>query len=58
MILDFWAKTSGTWINIFTVLIGTSFGLVWLYRTYDVKLTGKSQVKKHLRLKSSKFLKL
>ena len=28
MTLDFWAKTSGTWINIFAVLIGTSFGLV------------------------------
>ncbi len=27
------------------------------YRTYDVKLTGKSQVKKHLLLKLSKFLK-
>ncbi|BAZ46105.1 hypothetical protein NIES4102_31330 [Chondrocystis sp. NIES-4102] len=26
--LDFWAKTSGTWINVFTVLIGTSFGLL------------------------------
>ena len=25
--LDFWAKTSGTWINIFTVAIGTSLGL-------------------------------
>ena len=29
MTLDFWAKTSGTGINIFTVLIGTSFGLVF-----------------------------
>ena len=28
MMLDFWAQTSGTWINISTVLIGTSFGLV------------------------------
>ena len=28
MTLDFWAKTSGTWINIFAVLTGTSFGLV------------------------------
>ncbi len=27
MTLDFWAKTSGTWVNIFTVLIGTSLGL-------------------------------
>jgi uncharacterized protein len=26
--LDFWTKTSGTWINIFTVLIGTSLGLL------------------------------
>ena len=26
--LDFWSKTSGTWINIFTVLIGTTFGLI------------------------------
>ena len=26
--LDFWAKTSGTWINVFTVLIGTSLGLL------------------------------
>lgn len=26
--LDFWTKTSGTWINIFTVLVGTSFGLL------------------------------
>ena len=38
MILDFWAKTSGTWINIFTVLIGTSFGLVLKNR-----LSGKIQ---------------
>ena len=28
MTLDFWAKTSGTWINIFTVLLGTTLGLV------------------------------
>ncbi|ELS02576.1 uncharacterized membrane protein, possible Na+ channel or pump [Xenococcus sp. PCC 7305] len=28
MVLDFWAKTSGTWINIVTVLIGSSFGLI------------------------------
>ena len=28
MTLDFWAKTSGTWINIFTVLLGTTTGLV------------------------------
>ena len=26
--LNFWDKTSGTWINIFTVLLGTSLGLV------------------------------
>ncbi len=38
MTLDFWAKTSGTWINIFTVLIGTSFGLVLKNR-----LSGKIQ---------------
>lgn len=28
MTLNFWVKTSGTWINIFTVLIGTSLGLI------------------------------
>lgn len=28
MDLNFWAKTSGTWINIFAVLVGTSFGLL------------------------------
>ena len=28
MSLDFWARTSGTWINIFTVAIGTSLGLI------------------------------
>ena len=28
MNLDFWAKTSGTWINIFTVVTGTSIGLL------------------------------
>ena len=28
MTLDFWAKTSGTWINIFTVAIGTGLGLI------------------------------
>ncbi|MDJ0898120.1 MAG: DUF554 domain-containing protein [Xenococcus sp. MO_188.B8] len=38
MTLDFWAKTSGTWINIFTVLIGTSFGLILKNR-----LSGKIQ---------------
>lgn len=27
MNLDFWAKTSGTWINIFTVCLGTALGL-------------------------------
>ena len=26
--LNLWAKTSGTWINIFTVLLGTTLGLV------------------------------
>ncbi|MGK7952146.1 MAG: DUF554 domain-containing protein [Xenococcaceae cyanobacterium] len=29
MVLDLWTKTSGTWINIFTVLLGTSIGLVF-----------------------------
>ncbi|MDJ0568824.1 MAG: DUF554 domain-containing protein [Pleurocapsa sp. MO_192.B19] len=29
MSLDVWAKTSGTWINIFTVMIGTSLGLIF-----------------------------
>lgn len=28
MALDFWAKTSGTWINIFTVALGTTIGLI------------------------------
>ena len=28
MTLDFWMKTSGTWINVATVLLGTSFGLL------------------------------
>ncbi|MEM8677270.1 MAG: DUF554 domain-containing protein [Cyanobacteria bacterium P01_G01_bin.67] len=28
MNLNFWSQTSGTWINIFTVLLGTSFGLI------------------------------
>lgn len=28
MSLDFWAKTSGTWINAATVLMGTGFGLL------------------------------
>lgn len=27
MTLDFWARTSGTWINLLTVLLGTSLGL-------------------------------
>ncbi len=26
--LDFWDKTSGTWINVFTVILGTSLGLL------------------------------
>ena len=26
--LDFWSKTSGTWINVFTVILGTSLGLI------------------------------
>ena len=29
MNLDFWTKTSGTWINIFSVLLGTSLGLLF-----------------------------
>ena len=29
MNLDFWTKTSGTWINIFAVLLGTSLGLLF-----------------------------
>jgi uncharacterized membrane protein YqgA involved in biofilm formation len=28
MTFDFWAKTSGTWINVLTVLMGTGLGLV------------------------------
>lgn len=28
MSLDFWAKTSGTWINVATVLLGTGLGLL------------------------------
>lgn len=28
IMLDFWTKTSGTWINIFTVLAGTLLGLL------------------------------
>jgi hypothetical protein len=28
MTLDFWLKTSGTWINILTVLVGTTIGLL------------------------------
>jgi uncharacterized protein len=27
--LDFWTKTSGTWINIFSVLVGTGLGLLF-----------------------------
>ena len=38
MIIEFWAKTSGTWINIVTVLVGTIFGLVFKNR-----LSGKIQ---------------
>lgn len=26
--LDFWTKTSGTWINVFAIAVGTSLGLV------------------------------
>ena len=28
MELNFWDKTSGTWINVFTVVLGTSLGLL------------------------------
>ena len=30
--LDFWTKTSGTWINIFAVLVGTALGLLFKNR--------------------------
>ncbi|MDB9526468.1 DUF554 domain-containing protein [Oscillatoria sp. CS-180] len=30
--LDFWARTSGTWINVATVLVGTGFGLLLRHR--------------------------
>ncbi|MEL6930919.1 MAG: DUF554 family protein, partial [Cyanobacteria bacterium J06600_6] len=26
--LNLWDKTSGTWINVFTVILGTSLGLI------------------------------
>ena len=29
MELNFWTKTSGTWINVFTVLLGSSSGLIF-----------------------------
>ena len=32
MNLDFWAKTSGTWINVFTVILGTALGLLFQNR--------------------------
>ncbi|AFY70804.1 protein of unknown function DUF554 [Thalassoporum mexicanum PCC 7367] len=35
MALSFWAKTSGTWINILTVLIGTGTGLLLHRRLPD-----------------------
>ncbi len=38
MNLDFWAKTSGTWINIFTVCLGTALGLL-----FQDRLSGKIQ---------------
>jgi uncharacterized protein len=28
VVLDFWAKTSGTWLNVLTILVGTSIGLL------------------------------
>ena len=37
--MDFWFKTSGTWINIFTVAIGTTLGL-----TLKNRLTQKMQL--------------
>lgn len=37
--IDFWAKTSGTWINILTVAIGTTLGLTLKHR-----LTPKMQL--------------
>lgn len=37
--IDFWAKTSGTWINILTVAIGTTLGL-----TLKNRLTPKMQL--------------
>lgn len=37
--IDFWSKTSGTWINILTVIVGTSLGLAF-----------KSQLSKNIRL--------
>jgi hypothetical protein len=37
MSLDFWAKTSGTWINILTVLVGTSLGLL-LYNRLPLRM--------------------
>jgi hypothetical protein len=36
--LSFWVKTSGTWINILTVVIGTSLGLI-----LENRLSGKMQ---------------
>lgn len=35
--LDFWAKTSGTWVNVLTVLVGTTLGLL-LERRLPVKM--------------------
>ncbi|VEP14345.1 conserved membrane hypothetical protein [Hyella patelloides LEGE 07179] len=37
--IDFWAKTSGTWINVFTVAVGTTLGL-----TLKNRLTQKMQL--------------
>ncbi|MDY6939131.1 MAG: DUF554 domain-containing protein [Cyanobacteriota bacterium] len=37
MMLDFWAKTSGTWVNVLTVLVGTTLGLL-LERRLPVKM--------------------
>ena len=35
MNLDFWDKTSGTWINVFTVILGTCLGLLLKDRVSD-----------------------
>ena len=37
--LDFWTKTSGTWINIFSVFLGTGLGLI-----FQDRLSSKIQI--------------